>query len=556
MMTTHDQPIPNQRCITDALLKQAKECCNSNLPKMRLATWALLMFPVSSCKNWSHRQLHGKGNNPLIIPSIMNAQDITTDVSHIDIPNEPGYYQLLYLGIKITVMRSLRYNGWINAKEICRIHKNKKGNPKDVNDWLVNKGTIKLLNDFTQANRLTTCRTLIHSSNRIIAGTYIHKDLLINLLVWCNSALATQISPVINMINQQSNLPALTTLANQLSQQQTRIDLLQDQVSRIPEAITTIINNTIESSNNPLDQNVIMIVNRNTDTGHQYTVHRRQQISRPALIQDLDEACPSYAIMIEFNTSYAVRAWKIVKRELVNQGKIQMHVGGFIELLDDFTIQDLINTTERLHTKWLTQIQQGTAVVSGLVANQINWWYQLIWVVGFGLCMNQFANLWHLLQKLISPISNRSTASSDHIILQHCTWIARHHYFERPTTSRSSNASILPTSLLLTEPSLTSRLTSATRFLNCCIIARIIPTSRSSYLVILRLGWSASSWAITYPKTTLKSLPKESSVVGTSRCHLSDWIKLEPELSWICLVLVCQSNTWSCIIWTWSTTSD
>ena len=192
--------------------------------------------------------------------------------------------------------------------------------------------------------------------------------------------------------------------------------------------ITTRDTNTIESSNNPLDQNVIMIVNRNTDTGHQYTVHRRQQSSRPALIQDLDEACPSYAIMIEFNTSYAVRAWKIVKRELVNQGKIQMHVGGFIELMGNFTIQDLIETTERLHTKWLTQIQQGTAVVSGLVANQINWWYQSIWVVGFGLCMNQFANLWHLLQKIDKPnpsinsmhystISSSNTAHGLHIII-------------------------------------------------------------------------------------------------------------------------------------------
>ncbi|CAI2358297.1 Hypothetical protein MVR_LOCUS2 [uncultured virus] len=172
--------------------------------------------------------------------------------------------------------------------------------------------------------------------------------------------------------NQPSNMHLLTALTNQLTQQQTQIASLQTQVNLIPEAITTIINNTIESSNNPLDQNIIMIINRNTGTGYQYTVHRMQQSSRSSLIQDLESTCPRYTIMIEFNTSYAIRAWKIVKRELITQGKIQMHVGGFIELMGNFTIQDLIETTERLHARWLTQIQQGTTAINGLIANRIN----------------------------------------------------------------------------------------------------------------------------------------------------------------------------------------
>lgn len=288
-------------------------------------------------------------------------------LTYVTIPNCPEYCKVtltepiqangpVLAGVFTITVIIMTSNKWINATSFCKLYKTKKGNVKEFKIWKKTNGAEKVIAYVIGHYNIPFCEEYvpIKTNNNIINGSYVHSDLIINIANWCDPSHTVYIIKLISLLHQAQSITIAPSLLLPISQQ----------VNTLQEAVNLVANNTIDVTTNPQDQNMILIINTHgvniidgiqVPIAHDYRVCRIQESSRTATLEAMTKRHPGYDVELRLETSYAVRAWKIAKRHMVDVFEIKMHKSGFIELLD-IDIAYLINTVRELEDRRIGNI--------------------------------------------------------------------------------------------------------------------------------------------------------------------------------------------------------
>ena len=187
--------------------------------------------------------------------------DQSTHIVHEAIDGTGGRYRWTqYLNIRVIEDTT---NGYINATKMCAMYgKSKNGQTKQFRQW---KCYHQQFIEFVSSSVGVPTHELVPTavtggSIEIIRGTYVHRDLAINLASWCSDAFGYKVSKIINCYIESEN-KLLLEKTNQLQhtigelvlkansaielkdQTQVKLEKVMDTVTSIEEQVVVPVKN-------------------------------------------------------------------------------------------------------------------------------------------------------------------------------------------------------------------------------------------------------------------------------------------------------------------------
>lgn len=151
--------------------------------------------------------------------------------------------------IRVTITTDTK---WINATELTKNYPCKTGAPKQFNYWSKTMSAKKVMGKINTKYNITKCyRAVACRLFSKVRGSYVHPDLLINLVTWYASDHSHLILRLAALLQQAVPITIVPTLLAPVPQQ----------ALSIQDAINIIAANTIDITTDPKDQNMIMIIN-------------------------------------------------------------------------------------------------------------------------------------------------------------------------------------------------------------------------------------------------------------------------------------------------------
>ena len=185
----------------------------------------------------------------------------STHIVHEAIDGTGGRYRWTqYLNIRVIEDTT---NGYINATKMCAMYgKSKNGQTKQFRQW---KCYHQQFIEFVSSSGGVPTHELVPTavtggSIEIIRGTYVHRDLAINLASWCSDAFGYKVSKIINCYIESEN-KLLLEKTNQLQhtigelvlkansaielkdQTQVKLEKVMDTVTSIEEQVVVPVKN-------------------------------------------------------------------------------------------------------------------------------------------------------------------------------------------------------------------------------------------------------------------------------------------------------------------------